>query len=297
MRCPVGETPSRSVWSRRPQAYVGRLPLYLGRPPTPDVCCLQPSALSGVSEASILLAVPENSDTMTTGTILVTNRHNTRPVWKFPPRSGGIDFVTDPSSAHFSDAPIPKLVREIVQNSLDAKDSGYVDPVVVEFTETSVSRGQIGGDSLEQHIAACFDRSAEDGRAGAMAMYKRALETSRGRTIRCLTVQDSGTVGLDDARWNALVAQEGAVSKLGGSPGGSYGIGKNAALNVSDLQTVFYSTRYVSRKGRVEKMQGKATLMGHMAPDGSGEQLQHIGFYAKPGGSLSWGGTFRPSSD
>ena len=166
--------------------------------------------------------------------------------------------------------------------------------MIVKFTETSVSRSQIRGDSLEQHIAACFDRSAEEGRAGAMATYKRALETSRGRTVRCLMVQDSGTVGLNDARWNALVVQEGAVSKLGGSPGGSYGIGKNAALNVSDLQTVFYSTRYVSRKGRVEKMQGKATLMGHMAPDGSGEQLQHIGFYAKPGGSPFMGRDIPP---
>ena len=215
----------------------------------------------------------------------MTNRLNSSPGWRFPPRNGGIDFVTDPSSAHFSDAPISKLVREIVQNSLDAKDSGYVDPVIVEFAETSVTRSQMGGDSLEQHIAACFDRSAAEGRPGAMATYKRALEISRRRTIRCLKAQDSGTVGLDEARWNALVIQEGAVRKLGGSPGGSYGIGKNAVLNVSDLQTVFYSTRYVSRKGRVEKMQGKATLMGHPAPGRSGEQLQHIGFYVGPGGS------------
>ena len=46
------------------------------------------------------------------------------PTWRFPPRNGGIDFVTDPSSAHFSDAPITKLVRELLQNSLDAKDTG-----------------------------------------------------------------------------------------------------------------------------------------------------------------------------
>ena len=39
-------------------------------------------------------------------------------------RNGGIDYVSDPSSAHFSDAPIPKLVRELIQNSLDAKEDG-----------------------------------------------------------------------------------------------------------------------------------------------------------------------------
>ena len=41
----------------------------------------------------------------------------TRPTWKFPSRNGGIDYVNDPSSAHFSDAPIAKLVRELIQNS------------------------------------------------------------------------------------------------------------------------------------------------------------------------------------
>ena len=208
------------------------------------------------------------------------------PTWTFPARNGGIDFVSDPSSAHFSDAPIPKLVREVIQNSLDAKHDGYTDPVVVDFLENHVRRNQIGTEVLEQHIAACSDRAAAEGRARAMAVFKRALDTSRQKTIRCLTALDSGTIGLDDARWNALVVQEGAVSKLGGAPGGNYGIGKNAALNVSDMQTVFYSTRFVAgRRGRVEKMQGKATLMGHTSPDGSGEQLQHIGFYAEPDGS------------
>ena len=179
-----------------------------------------------------------------------------------------------------------KLVREVVQNSLDAKHDGYSTPVVVEFSESVASPVLIGGKSLERHIATCFDRAAGEGWAGAMAVYKRALETIRQKTIRCLKVSDSGTVGLDDVRWNALVAQEGVVSKLGNSPGGNYGIGKNAALNVSDLQTIFYATRYVAgRKGRVEKMQGKATFMGHDAPDGSGEALQHIGFYAGRGGS------------
>ena len=221
---------------------------------------------------------------------------HSNPTWRFPPRNGGIDFVTDPSSAHFSDAPITKLVREILQNSLDAKDTGFRTPVAVEFTETNICRSEIGGDKLAQHIAACFDRSAEEGRARAMATYQRALDICRQKDIRCLKAQDLGTVGLDDTRWNALVIQEGAVSKVGPAPSGSYGIGKNAALNVSDLQTVFYSTRFISgRWGRVEKMQGKATLMGHASPGDGDEQLQHIGFYSEPDGTPIMGRTIPPS--
>ena len=69
------------------------------------------------------------------------------------------------------------------------------------------------------------------------------------------------------------------------APGGSYGIGKNAVFNVSLLHTVFYSTNFVNgREGRVERMQGKATLMSHPNPDKPSESLQHIGFYRSPDG-------------
>ena len=112
--------------------------------------------------------------------------------------------------------------------------------------------------------------------------YIAAVSVIKQQHIPCLKVQDAGTTGLNHARWKALVAQEGAISKGNRAPGGSYGIGKNAVLNVSDLQTVFYSTRLVEgRKGLVTKLQGKATLTGHTDPGGSGEDLQHIGFYCQ----------------
>ena len=202
------------------------------------------------------------------------------PNWRFPSRNGGIDYVNDPSSSHFSDAPVAKLVRELIQNSLDAKHDGFDDPVTVKFSETSVKRGLIGGAALQRHLQLCLDRATEDDRPDMVDVYANALSVIKRRDIPCLKVQDTGTLGLNDARWKALVMQEGAVSKGSGAPGGSYGIGKNAILNVSDLQTVFYSTRLVEgRKGLVTKFQGKATLTGHSDPDGSGDDLQHIGFY------------------
>ena len=205
--------------------------------------------------------------------------------WRFPRRNGGIDYVNDSSSAHFSDAPIAKLVRELIQNSLDAKHEGFAKPVTVKFSETSINRRLVGGAALQRHLQACLDRAKDDRRQDMVEAYNNALAIIRGRNIPCLKVQDTGTTGLNDTRWKALVVQEGAVSKGGGAPGGSYGIGKNAVLNVSDLQTVFYSTRLVEgRKGLVTKLQGKATLTGHPDPNGSGHDLQHIGFYTLKGG-------------
>ena len=96
---------------------------------------------------------------------------------------------------------------------------------------------------------------------------------------------DAGTLGLIGRSWDALVFQEGSVQKSGAAPGGSNGVGKNAVLNVSDLRTVFYSTRYIQRReGRVEKLQGKATLMDHPNPQDKSESLQHVGFYSMPHG-------------
>ena len=207
----------------------------------------------------------------------------TRLTWRFPSRNGGIDYVNDSSSAHFSDAPIAKLVRELIQNSLDAKHGGFAGPVTVTFSETSVKRGLIGGSVLQGHLQSCLDRAKDDDRQDMAEFYTNALSVIGRRDIPCLKVQDTGTTGLNDTRWKALVVQEGAVSKGGGAPGGSYGIGKNAILNASDLQTVFYSTRLVEgRKGLLTKLQGKATLTGHPDPDpdGSGDDLQHVGFYS-----------------
>ncbi len=209
-----------------------------------------------------------------------------KPTWRFPARSGGIDFVNDPSSTHFSDAPIPKLVRELLQNSLDARDDRFTNGVTVTFSEGSAKRELLAAEELQSHLKSCLDRAMTDQRTDTVALYTRALKVIQKSYIPFLKVQDIGTTGLQNSQWKALVVQEGAVSKGSGAPSGSYGIGKNAVLNVSDIQTVFYSTRYVEgRKGRVEKLQGKATLTGHPSPYRSKDDLQHIGFYANEDGS------------
>ena len=216
--------------------------------------------------------------------------------WNFPKTNGGMDYVQDPSSSHFNEAPIPNLVREVIQNSLDARYDGLAEPVRVEFTEIFIKKAVIGGCELERHIRACRDRAEADNRTAIAESYLKALATLDQPEIRCLKILDTGTTGLKDGSWESLVTQEGAVNKTGSIAGGNYGIGKNAALNVSDLNTVFYSTRYIGRdggpkgrvRGRIDKLQGKATLMTHPDPDAPEEKLQHIGFYTdEDGGPLT----------
>ena len=206
--------------------------------------------------------------------------------WQFPPRNGGIEVTQDSSSTHFSDDPLPKLVREVIQNSLDAKEPGLGPAVEVEFTEERCNVSLIDAAELKRHVRACLDRAKRSSGSDLQKAYERALKTLEASQIKCLRIVDSGTTGLKGRAWESLVSQEGSVYKTGDAPGGSYGIGKNAVLNVSDLRTVFYSTRYLDHRegGRVEKLQGKATLMAHPNPSKENESLQHIGFFAMPDG-------------
>ena len=208
-----------------------------------------------------------------------------KPTWHFPPRGWGLDVIQDSSSTHFRDDPIPKLVREVLQNSLDANDRDLVGPVEVEIAESYVDGQTIDAEELKNHLDSCLERAKDEDRKNVQAFYVRALQALQSEEIRCLQIVDTGTLGLVGRSWDALVFQEGSVQKSGAAPGGSNGVGKNAVLNVSDLRTVFYSTRYIQRReGRVEKLQGKATLMDHPNPQDKSESLQHVGFYSMPHG-------------
>jgi len=201
--------------------------------------------------------------------------------WQFPPNPDGAEYgFSDAASAHFRADPLAHLVREMIQNAMDAKLDGLMEPVHVAFSEAEISADAIGGDSLRPHIESCLALAKEKKQSEAASAYTNALEILGQPTIRCLGIIDRGTTGLVDDNWNALVIQEGIAHKTRPASGGSNGIGKNAVFNVSDLQTVMYSTRYLARrKGREERLQGKSRLVTHPEPTGKNTQLQHIGFY------------------
>ena len=214
-------------------------------------------------------------------TAITKQSNGHQAIWQFPSNEAGAEYgFIDAAAAHFRADPMAHLVREMIQNAMDAKVDGLDEPVHVSFAETQIPAHVIGGNSLRPHVASCLTSAKEKGQTEATAAYASALEILDRPTIDCLYIVDSGTTGLVDPNWKALVIQEGVVHKNRPASGGSNGIGKNAVFNVSDLQTVMYSTRYLARrKGREEKLQGKSRLASHTDPDGGDEQLQHIGFY------------------
>lgn len=207
--------------------------------------------------------------------------------WHFAPTGGGIiQGYNNAGAEHFKQDPIGKLVRETIQNSLDAHEDG-LDGVVVEIQQADIDREYIGADGLKLHLQRALERTRKTRQAEGQKAYRKALAVVDRQAIPCLSIIDRNTTGLQGRKWNSLIYEEGAPEKetAGGVAGGSFGIGKNAPYNIADLHTVIYSTRYTDgKRGRVERMTGRAQLVSHQDPNGSG-LLQHIGFYARKGGA------------
>ena len=211
--------------------------------------------------------------------------------WDFPSNNGGVSYgLTDAARTYFQADRLRHVTREVIQNSIDSHDTGF--PLVeVEISDRAIPKTAFEGDQLASHFGACIEEVQRIGATNAqrdIEVLQRGIKTLSRSTVRCLTVVDSGTRGLRDPNWHALVESEGIVQKDGLVSGGSFGIGKNAVFTISDIFAVIYSTRYsAGRRGRVEKCQGKARLMTHPRPQLNGgaampspnDYLQNTGFY------------------
>lgn len=182
----------------------------------------------------------------------------------------------------FRDAPYSSLGREHGQNSLDARAA---DPVRV-----SVDLLEIAADDFPDHAAmigavqACLAQARDE---KSKRFFGEAHRTLAATQLKILRVSDSNTKGLRGPAvagtpFHALVKAAGVSEDKAETSGGSFGIGKNAAFAVSELQTVFYSTLYVDEGGtRRFLAQGKTILVSHT--DANGKPRRATGYWGLDG--------------
>ena len=211
----------------------------------------------------------------------VTRTNLPRLEWHFPPTGGGVAQGFNDSSEEFFKANVMEhVVREIIQNSLDAKDARYPErPVIVRMSQGDVVPDIINWKGLAKHVEKALERVLFQGNKKGATFYRVALKALQKGRIPILRMTDENTTGLRGSKWDALVYQEGTPDKSGiNAAGGSYGIGKNAPYAASGLGLVCYSTRYLDRH-RVEKFIARCKLVAHGKPESEGgEELQHVGF-------------------
>ncbi len=211
--------------------------------------------------------------------------------WRFAPTGGGIRHGFNNAGAeHFRSAPEEKLIREIIQNSLDAAHPKVQDPVEVDIFLCDIDPQDVGARDLKNHLLSCRHIMREKEQDAGEKAYNKSLRLLRKSRIPALVVLDRNTTGLVGSKWDSLIFEEGIPAKESeGAAGGSFGIGKNAPYNAAALHAVIYSTLYSNaRKGRVEKMAGRAVLVSHPCLQ-TREMLQNIGFFTDSGREAVWG--------
>ncbi|SHG56042.1 hypothetical protein [Ornithinibacillus halophilus] len=168
--------------------------------------------------------------------------------WNFPAATGGmINSINNAGLETFRGNAIESLMREVIQNALDAvKDS--TNPVVVEFSNFSTNssifpnkRELVRAFELCESTWKGFNKKSED-------FIKDGLKILEKENINYLRISDFNTKGLEGARegklgtpWSSLVKEAGSSNK-DESSGGSFGIGKSAPFLNSKLRTLFYSS-------------------------------------------------------
>ena len=154
---------------------------------------------------------------------------------------GPSDGFTPAGIAAFDDLRPAAVVRELIQNSLDAARAGDVPRAIVRFRLTRMRRDDLPG--IESYTGA-FVKAIETQRSMGgnlshqaelvAARIQRALDQDE---LEVLSVLDNG-VGVNEQRMNALLS-DGLSIKEGGATG-TYGNGHSTAVPVSDLRYVLY---------------------------------------------------------
>lgn len=169
----------------------------------------------------------------------------------------------------FKGSPYTSCARETGQNS---RDAATANPVGVHFNLLAVPREEVPfADELEHSINCCLNNPHDD---KTKLHLERALKAISSPNIKVLQISDRNTTGLtgptSDPRsvFAALVKGDGVTNKADETSAGSFGIGKNAAFAVSDLQTVIYSTLYQDADGGEKgttrfAAQGRLRLISH----------------------------------
>ena len=168
-------------------------------------------------------------------------------MWSFP-LSGAEDSNRRPKLDEFfkSQQPTTSVVREALQNSLDAKDRTQEEPVRVRFTISSHPWDRVREflETTDSGLTVNSHTSSND--LGGFA------EDLEGKDIRCLAIEDYGTKGLtgsidkEEARsgsnfvgfwWNEGITGKGKGTR------GNHGVGKTTLTRVSALSSFLAVTK------------------------------------------------------
>jgi hypothetical protein len=208
-------------------------------------------------------------------------KHEGSCKWIFAtnPANGYGHGVNDAVGSHFDKFPYSSLIRESIQNSLDAVDNKE-EPVAVKFTFNRIQASEYPQFfELKEHIRGIAKRYPDNN--DALEMTERMLSTfqtfGRNQRIDYIQVSDYNTTGMDykegSCPFSAFLRSAGDSVKNNAGAGGSFGFGKAAYFEMSPIKAVIAST--YTKEGK-HFFEGAAILATHMY---KGEEKIHAGYY------------------
>ncbi|OYP61237.1 hypothetical protein [Prevotella sp. P3-122] len=205
--------------------------------------------------------------------------------WHFDPQAKGNEKgPNNPTALTFKGTKYHSLIRESIQNSLDAVED-KTRPVTVSFDYREFSGLEFPEFfTLKEHIQGCLDKYPND--ENAKKLFIPMLDNFSGflrsdQNIGYLRIVDSNTTGMHydvtdpKSAFNAFIS-EGIVSKPNGA-GGAFGFGKAVFWMLSPISTVFVS----SKTDDEVNFEGQSKLCTHYIEDG--HDLSPNGLYDTDG--------------
>jgi|LSQX01.2.fsa_nt_gb hypothetical protein len=210
--------------------------------------------------------------------------------WHFKAEGGRDVGPNDPVDEKFKGQPYYSIVREAIQNSLDAVDDDAI-PVKVEFSFFSISRIEFPNlFEIEDSIKQCLQYYSNNDNANRlfnnMLYYLNGDQKGMKQLfLTCLRISDYNTIGMyynenDTKSPFYAFLRAGGVSAKSQSSGGSFGFGKGAYYTLSPIKTIIVSTR--NKENRV-LFEGSTILTTHK--NEYDEKLTAYGYYDNNGGN------------
>jgi hypothetical protein len=209
------------------------------------------------------------------------------PVFEFPFNDADEnEGLGDAGIETFRDAPYASCAREAGQNSRDAGNRELAKPVRLTFNVLEIKPDDFPDyERLHSALSSCLEQAKDEKEKD---FFANALKVSSGEVISVLRIADYNTSGLTGppdqpgTPFHSLLKSKGITNKGSPTSGGSFGIGKSASIAVSDMQTVFYSTRYIDKNNgkKLFASQGKVVLVSHEGADGRSRRA--TGYWGNP---------------
>ena len=163
---------------------------------------------------------------------------------KFGKANNLVGFSTSKTS-RFNSLPAARIVRELVQNSLDAAKEADVTPAIIRFRVRRTDTTEVPdfqGHSTALQKAWTYHTKESGGKLPepaeeAVNRIKEGLEGIKSGKAFLLSVTDNG-IGLDSKRMHSLLG-DGASTKEDNLTG-AYGVGHLAPVALSDIRYMLY---------------------------------------------------------